>query len=277
LAQDEHCWSVAKPSMFGALASSTENRFAALDSPECSGSDSEGPKSVGKSLATKRPAVAIDTLEKEFTARLRPVADRKQFPFDYFVVVDFECTCDRHDWPEHEIIEFPAVFLNARTLEVDMEFHRFVRPVERPILTSFCTELTGISQSDVDRAQPLEFVLGEFHEFLNDRGLVSQRRCRSEENPLFVICTDGPWDIRRFIRLECERKRLSLDHCWHRWVDVRRAFERRYGHRCGVAAMLHHLGMDFDGREHSGRDDARNITRIARALLQQGELKPESR
>jgi len=47
--------------------------------------------------------------------------------------------------------------------------------------------------------------------------------------------------------------------------------------RCHCHVQCLCRGMDFDGREHSGRDDARNITRIARALLQQGELKPESR
>ena len=45
-----------------------------------------------------------------------------------------------------EIIEFPCLALNTRTLTVDAEFHTFVRPVERPLLTDFCSELTGITQ-----------------------------------------------------------------------------------------------------------------------------------
>lgn len=39
---------------------------------------------------------------------------------DYLIVIDFEATC-RQDCPEdwlYEIIEFPALLLNARTLKV---------------------------------------------------------------------------------------------------------------------------------------------------------------
>lgn len=39
---------------------------------------------------------------------------------DYFVVIDFEGTCEEKNefGYVHEIIEFPAVLLNARTLEL---------------------------------------------------------------------------------------------------------------------------------------------------------------
>ena len=53
----------------------------------------------------------------------------------------------------HEIIEFPVVFLNLATLEVDFIFHSFVRPVETFTLTDFCTNLTGITQEQVDEVR----------------------------------------------------------------------------------------------------------------------------
>lgn len=43
-------------------------------------------------------------------------------------------------------VEFPAVLLNTSTGEVESEFHTYVQPQERPILSEFCTELTGITQ-----------------------------------------------------------------------------------------------------------------------------------
>lgn len=43
-------------------------------------------------------------------------------------------------------VEFPAVLLNTSTGEVESEFHTYVQPQEHPILSEFCTELTGITQ-----------------------------------------------------------------------------------------------------------------------------------
>lgn len=45
-----------------------------------------------------------------------------------------------------EIIEFPAVLLNCQKGEVEDEFRSYCRPVLNPLLTEFCTELTGITQ-----------------------------------------------------------------------------------------------------------------------------------
>lgn len=193
--------------------------------------------------------------------------------YDYYAIVDFECTCEHRDqggqgFP-HEIIEFPVVFLNARTLKVDFEFHRFVRPVEMPVLTRFCTELTGIQQPDVDSAEPLEQVLQEFQDFLREHGLVSRRGDRSPDKPLFVLCTDGPWDFNNFIRPEARRKGLTLAGYWDRYVDVRRHFAEAFNRRkrCGVQGMLALRGLEFEGREHSGIDDSRNIARLVAELL----------
>lgn len=47
-------------------------------------------------------------------------------------------------------VEFPAVLLNTSTGEVESEFHTYVQPQEHPILSEFCTELTGITQVYID-------------------------------------------------------------------------------------------------------------------------------
>lgn len=51
---------------------------------------------------------------------------KKNQPVDYYLVIDFEATCERDsrdggyvkDYP-NEIIEFPVVVLNAKTLEIE--------------------------------------------------------------------------------------------------------------------------------------------------------------
>lgn len=51
-----------------------------------------------------------------------------------------------------EIIEFPVIMFNARTLETEEIFHTYVRPVFKPKLSPFCTKLTKITQDKVDPA-----------------------------------------------------------------------------------------------------------------------------
>lgn len=199
--------------------------------------------------------------------------------YDFFAVLDFECTCERDctckvRFP-HEIIEFPVVFLNARSLEIDLEFHRFVRPVERPVLSDFCTELTGITQALVDAADPLDVVISEFEEFLEEHSLVSRRADlgpAGSGKKRFLICTDGPWDICGFFKPEAARKKLGLRGFWDRFLDVRSTFAEAYanGRRESLADMLARQGLEFQGREHSGLDDARNIARLLALLLRDG-------
>ncbi|KAJ8446839.1 hypothetical protein Cgig2_016149 [Carnegiea gigantea] len=68
--------------------------------------------------------------------------------FQYFVVIDFEATCDKEKTPQpQEIIEFPSVLVNSRTGQLEDCFQIYVRPTHNQLLTEFCKDLTGIQQS----------------------------------------------------------------------------------------------------------------------------------
>lgn len=74
---------------------------------------------------------------------------------DLIVVCDLEATC----WGDGEtvfiekmeIIEIGCVLCDLSGKIVD-EFDTFVRPVQHPALSTFCTELTSITQGNVDAA-----------------------------------------------------------------------------------------------------------------------------
>ena len=70
-----------------------------------------------------------------------------------YLIIDFEATCDdpKPNDIVGEIIEFGVVLADENWDYVD-EFQSFVKPVQDPILTEFCTELTTITQQDVDSA-----------------------------------------------------------------------------------------------------------------------------
>ncbi|CAF4270943.1 unnamed protein product [Adineta steineri] len=67
--------------------------------------------------------------------------------FEYIAVVDFEATCeDQQDNYQNEIIEFPIVLINVQQQTIVDKFQSYCRPIINPILSKFCTDLTGIEQ-----------------------------------------------------------------------------------------------------------------------------------
>ena len=86
--------------------------------------------------------------------------------FEYYLVLDFESTCQEGTKIDpQEIIEFPCLLVRADDLclvdqvliikthlahikcfSMMAQFHEYVKPVASPLLTNFCTDLTGITQ-----------------------------------------------------------------------------------------------------------------------------------
>ena len=70
-----------------------------------------------------------------------------------------------------------------------------------------------------------------------------------------------------------------------RWVDLEKVFKEkrasidakngrkkpRSSRRANLLAMLRHHKLQFEGRLHCGADDARNLARVALALLEADE------
>ncbi|TFK26422.1 hypothetical protein FA15DRAFT_588508 [Coprinopsis marcescibilis] len=231
-------------------------------------------------------------------ARVIPAVKAKQL-FDVFLVLDIEGTCNRgsdFDFP-NEIIEFPVclmawqdkdVDMRASQLEVVDEFRSFVRPTWRPTLSDFCVELTGISQEQVDSAPTFPEVVEQFESFLTSNGLIDEN---GERLVRFCWCTDGPFDIRDFIVKQCFISMIPIPH----WLkgnvcDVRtlvlqsinrdikagkrlsKAYFQSTNRRLlNISTQLEELGLPmFEGRQHSGIDDTRNITRILAELGRRG-------
>eukprot|EP01064_Diplonema_japonicum_P019345 TRINITY_DN28051_c0_g1_i1.p1 TRINITY_DN28051_c0_g1~~TRINITY_DN28051_c0_g1_i1.p1 ORF type:complete len:615 (+),score=136.72 TRINITY_DN28051_c0_g1_i1:57-1847(+) len=195
-----------------------------------------------------------------------PASTGKQ-PFDYYMVLDFEATCEKDDpnYP-HEIIEFPVVVVDGKTGNVGERFHEYVKPMKNKTLTEFCTKLTGITQEQVDKAMVLDDVLKKCHDWLTSLGMF-------KEGVKFTFATDGPWDFRDFYwnHAVSQQHAVSTHYAYYEnWVDIRSQFSSFAKTRCNVENMLKHFGLRFEGRPHSGIDDTYNIARILVALMQNG-------
>ncbi|KAM8961246.1 ERI1 exoribonuclease 2 [Pelodytes ibericus] len=202
----------------------------------------------------------------------------KQF-FEYLIIIDFESTC----WKEskhygQEIIEFPAVLLNTSNGEIESEFHTYVQPQEHPILSDFCTELTGIKQQQVDEGIPLRICLSQFSSWIQK--IQKEKRIifltaaptnTTSEHKMCGFVTWSDWDLGVCLLYECKRKQLRKPDILNSWIDLRATYKLFYNRKPkGLNGALQDLGIEFSGREHSGLDDSRNTARLAWRMICDG-------
>lgn len=172
-----------------------------------------------------------------------------------YVVVDLEASCWEAAWVRHrmETIEIGAVRLDE-ALELDDEFASFVRPVVVPRLSTFCRQLTSITQEQVDAADTFPVVFARFLHWLGP-------------GP-YRLVTWGAFDLGQF-RLDCQRhdmafpEKLAVGH-----LNLKTAFTSwKRVKKIGMRQALDLLDLPHTGHQHRGIDDARNIARIAQAVL----------
>ncbi|XP_013788418.1 ERI1 exoribonuclease 3-like [Limulus polyphemus] len=193
--------------------------------------------------------------------------DVKEHNFDYFLVLDFEATCEKERTPEpQEIIEFPVIKVCAKTFDTKAVFHEYVKPEVHPTLSSFCTELTGIIQDMVDEKPHLNEVLKKFNNWMEEEGLF-----QSKVKFAFVTC--GDWDLKLMLPKQCSYFGISLPTYMNTWINIKKSFAQTTGiWPKGLIQMLDYIELDHVGRLHSGIDDCRNIARILSKLAQRGHV-----
>jgi inhibitor of KinA sporulation pathway (predicted exonuclease) len=183
---------------------------------------------------------------------------------------------------------------NARIAHIDT-FHSYVRPTWRPQLSHFCTSLTGIEQSTVDASDTFPDVLLRLEAWMRRWGLLENDELK---NAMWV--TDGPWDLQDFVPKQLhitptspprypkyflgrylnikeavrtvrseEERRKTLPHPDPSRITTARRAGRKGGAKppLTITDQLAALGLSaFVGRQHSGIDDATNISRILQGI-----------
>lgn len=192
--------------------------------------------------------------------------------FDYFLILDFEATCEANKQicPQ-EVIEFPCLKMNAKTLEIDSVFHQYVKPETHPILTPFCTELTGIIQSMVENQPNLATVMEQFDQWLVNEKLKRSNEVTSPFTWTFITC--GDWDFNILLQKQCQNLGIKLPLYFHYWINVKKpVFQCTKKFPRGMMHMLELLDLKHEGRHHSGIDDVKNISNIVKAICERGTV-----
>ncbi|KAL2649976.1 hypothetical protein R1flu_018104 [Riccia fluitans] len=192
----------------------------------------------------------------------------KPQPFDHFLVLDLEGRV--------EILEFPVVMLDAKTLEVVDRFHRFVRPckmneewIEDYIRNKYGK--WGLERVWHDTAIPFTQVLPEFESWLESHSLFDTKNPSKLKTAAFVTC--GNWDIKTKIPEQCVTSDIQLPPYFNEWINLKDIYFNFYKFRAsGMLAMMKGLKMPMQGTHHVGLDDAHNITRVVQRMLAHGVI-----
>ena len=163
-------------------------------------------------------------------------------------IVDVEATCWEGQPPPGEVSEIVEIGLTVVDLAAGARLgkHRILVRPQRSQVSAFCTELTSLTQEEVDEGVPFSEacrVLAKDHE--------SNRR---------PWASWGDYDRKQFLR-QCRDTEypFSGDH-----TNAKLRFTEAHDlrKRPGMAQALEIAGLPLEGRHHRGDDDSWNIAAL---------------
>lgn len=129
----------------------------------------------------------------------------------------------------------------------------------------------------MDAAETFVPVFERFQQFLKKHNLPSTAESTSDPSPSYAFLTCGEWDLKTMLpaQLAISFPTASSEYALAPFasrINIKKAFGKHYHLRnpSGMAGMLKKLGLELEGRHHSGIDDCRNILRIVRKMKDAG-------
>ena len=174
---------------------------------------------------------------------------------DRILVVDVESTCWEDEPPPgqmSEIIEIGLCVVDVAALERVERRSILVRPACSTV-SAYCTQLTTLTQADVDAGIPL----AEACRVLTEEYQSGQR----------LFASFGDYDRQQFER-NCAAFGLAYPFGpTHLNVKNLAAVAYDWSREVGMSEALKRAGLPLDGTHHRGGDDAWNITGLLCQLL----------
>lgn len=176
----------------------------------------------------------------------------------FITVVDLEATCwnssESQAGQPAEIIEIGMVLLNTETGEVVNPVSMKVKP-QLSTVSQFCTDLTGLTQKDVEKAPSLQKVC----EYLR----------KQYNSHRYVWASYGEWDrymMDRAVETTGVKSPFSGVH-----TNVQAVFgwtlPPTQKNDLSLQRAVEAAGLTWVGRAHSGVDDAHNAANLLWTVL----------
>lgn len=174
---------------------------------------------------------------------------------DQIIVIDVESTCWEGAPPvgeESEIIEIGICTVDVNSGE-RLEKESILVIPERSEVSDFCTQLTTLTQAQVDTGISFENACS----VLRKKYLLKDR----------VWASYGDYDRRQFER-QCQSRSINYPFGTSH-INIKNLLAILYGlpNELGMAKGLELLNLPLEGTHHRGVDDAWNIAAIVAKLL----------
>lgn len=150
-----------------------------------------------------------------------------------------------------EIIEIGVAAVNLQDGVITDRSQYYVRP-EKDDISEYCTNLTGITQKLLDKqGVPLA-------------DAINSMRGKYGHHSVY-----GAWGRDdRVLQAECEDKGIDMPFYEHLNLSTLFRLQNRMRRkRFGMRKSMEMAGLDFDGTQHSGFDDAYNLARLTLTMF----------
>ena len=112
--------------------------------------------------------------------------------------------------------EFPIVIVDVKNKCIKSVFQTYVKPTLDPQLTPFATQLTGITQAQVDGGIDIKDAMNNCHAWLESEGMFQSE---------FVFMSCGDFDGNAINR-EAKIKNFNVPNYLKRWINLKKAFPK---------------------------------------------------
>lgn len=173
---------------------------------------------------------------------------------DQVVVIDIEATCWEKKAPagqENEIIEIGICTLDIQSGQRLEQESIIVKPSKSKV-SPFCTRLTGLTQEQVDRGMRFERAC-----------LLLRKKYQSKRR---IWASYGDYD-RHMFEHQCQERHIKYPFSSH--INIKSLYAMLMGlpKELSLSDALEHMGVEFEGTPHRGRDDAWNEAMILSKLI----------
>ena len=158
------------------------------------------------------------------------------------IFCDFEFTCNQNPT---QIIQIGATKLSDDLKELG-HFNAYVKPSRNIPLSSFCTQLTGIIQGDIDKADIFEVVFQRFSAWIGNFGA----------SKLFF------WGSNDAKELSREIARYNIKAPFLEVYNFQKLLEEQIQGQLGLKRATELFEVSFEGVQHDALYDAINLKNI---------------
>lgn len=177
------------------------------------------------------------------------------------IYIDVELTCWEGTPPpcmKQEIIEMGIAEMDLVTLDITRERSYFIRP-RRWEISTLCTNLTGITEDDIQSGRSFVDVLTAFtEEFVPSQAVC----CTWGNDPALIAATCHSHGFKTPLR-----NLLDLAHLFQHIFALKQLAK--------LSDAVQLLGLDFDGVPHGALVDARNTARVHAAIIRRMRREPD--